>query len=178
MYSEQNIVLVGPMGVGKTTIGKALAAHLNREFLDTDRVVEERTGADIPWIFDVEGEIGFRRREEAVCKELMADSGRVIATGGGIVLNEANRAEIRRDSIVIFLSATVDQLVERTAKDTRRPLLQNSNPRAVIEKVLEERLPLYQGLADIEISTESSSPKHLIQRIIKAIGDIYEPFNS
>jgi len=177
MNSQQNIVLVGPMGVGKTTVGRALAQHLGREFVDTDRLVEERTGADIPWIFDVEGESGFRKREQAVCRELMAASGRVIATGGGIVLNANNRNEIRRDSIVIFLSATIDQLVERTAKDTRRPLLQNSNPRAVIERILTERLALYRDVSDFEIPTNSASPKFMVREIMRTLREANAEFN-
>ena len=177
MKSRQNIFLVGPMGVGKTTIGRLLADRLGRHFYDTDRVIEERTGADIPWIFDVEGEAGFRSREQAVCAELAKKDSLVIATGGGIVVNPENRKAIRRDGIVIFLSATVEQLVERTAKDTRRPLLQNDNPRKVITDIFEARLPLYQELADITITTDQSSPRLLINDIVRQLDNLNEDIN-
>jgi len=168
MTEKQSIFLIGPMGVGKTTIGRFLATQLDRPFFDTDRVVEERTGADIPWIFDVEGESGFRRREEAVCAELCQKSSLVVATGGGIVVNEANRRRIRRDGFVVYLSAEVDRLVERTAKDTRRPLLQTENPAAVIERLLQDRDPLYREVADVVIDTACNSPKSIANEIIRA----------
>ena len=171
MTATQSIFLIGPMGVGKTTIGRFLAGELNRDFYDTDRVVEERTGADIPWIFDVEGEAGFRKREEAVCAELCNEHSLVIATGGGIIVNEANRRRIRRNGFVVYLSADVDRFVERTSKDTRRPLLQTANPREVIEQLLAVRDPLYREVADVVIDTESNSPKHISERIIEAFNE-------
>ena len=171
MTTTQSIFLIGPMGVGKTTIGRFLAGELNRDFYDTDRVVEERTGADIPWIFDVEGEAGFRKREEAVCAELCNEPSLVIATGGGIIVNEANRRRIRRNGFVVYLSADVDRLVERTSKDTRRPLLQTANPREVIEQLLAVRDPLYREVADAVIDTESNSPKYISERIIEAFNE-------
>ena len=174
MNYGENIFVVGPMGVGKTTIVRLLADRLGGHCDCTDRVVEERTGADIPWIFDVEGGAGFRRREQGVCAELAQDQALVIATGGGIVINEENRKAIRRDGIVIFLSATVDQLVDRTAKDTRRPLLQNDNPRKVIAEILESRLPLYQELADITVATDKSAPRLLVNDILRQLDQHHE----
>lgn len=170
MPNNQNIFLVGPMGVGKTTIGRLLSKRLNRPFYDSDRVVEERTGADIPWIFDVEGEAGFRRREEAVCAELADSSGAVIATGGGIVLNAKNRQAIRRSGFVVYLTASVDQLVERTSKDNRRPLLQTDNPRAVVETLIQMRDPLYREVADIQICTDAITMKQVCAKIL----EVYE----
>ncbi len=154
-----HIFLVGPMGVGKSTIGRLLAADLALPFHDTDRVIEERTGADIPWIFDMEGEEGFRQRESAVLADLVTAPYAVIATGGGIVIRETNRRLMRDNGKVFYLTASTDQLVERTARDKKRPLLQVDNPREKILELLKERDTLYRTLADHIINTDSFSAK-------------------
>ncbi len=169
MYPLQNLFIVGPMGVGKTTIGKLLAERLKRPFLDTDKVIIERCGADIPWIFDVEGEAGFRKREAQVCDELTQQQGMVIATGGGIVLNPDNRRNLSSRGIVIYLRASIEELVARTAKDKNRPLLQTSDPRSVIERILEEREPLYLDVADHVIDTKNDGARAGVAQILKAI---------
>ena len=127
-----NIYLIGPMGAGKTTIGRLLAEELNKQFLDSDLVIEERAGADISWIFDVEGEAGFRVREKNVIKELTTLDNIVLATGGGAILAEENRKHLRRGGTVIYLMATITQQVERTRRDQKRPLLQNTYNRSLI----------------------------------------------
>lgn len=162
-----NLVLVGPMGAGKSTIGKLLASRLKWNFLDTDTVIEERTGADIPWIFDVEGEEGFRNRESAVLQDVLTESETIIATGGGIVLRQANRDLLRNESNVIYLTATIDQLVERTCKDKKRPLLQVQNPRAKIVELFELRDPLYREVAAHIVATDGRSPKHVVSDITR-----------
>ena len=162
-----NIALVGPMGVGKTTIGRLLADRLRLEFVDTDRQVEERTGADIPWIFDVEGEEGFRSRESAVLDELLGSDGQVIATGGGIVLRDANREVLQKHATVIYLQAGLERLLERTSRDKRRPLLQVADPRAKIEELILHRHPLYQETAHKTFSADSNRPRQLVARIAK-----------
>lgn len=171
MYPSQSLFIVGPMGAGKTTVGKLLAERLQRPFLDTDKVIVDRCGADIPWIFDVEGETGFRRREADVCDQLTRTYNQVIATGGGIVLDPINRQHLSARGIVVYLRATVDELVERTSKDKNRPLLQSDNPRAVIESILATRQPMYEEIADIVIDTKLGGAKSSVARILKALAE-------
>jgi shikimate kinase len=162
---KRNVFLVGPMGAGKSTIGRLLGAELAIPFRDSDRVIEERTGADIPWIFDMEGEEGFRDRETAVLLELAAEAGSVIATGGGIILREQNRVIMKSAGFVCYLTASIEQLVERTARDKKRPLLQVENPRQKIVELLSLRDPLYQSAADFIINTDRRPPKAVAQEI-------------
>ncbi|ARU28876.1 shikimate kinase AroK [Cellvibrio sp. PSBB006] len=162
---RSNIFLVGPMGAGKSTIGRLLASELNLSFRDSDRVIEERTGADIPWIFDMEGEEGFREREAAVLTELSTEANVVIATGGGIILREQNRTIMKSSGFVCYLTASIDQLVERTSRDKKRPLLQVENPRQKIIDLLSLRDPLYRDAADFVINTDRRSPKAVAQEI-------------
>jgi shikimate kinase len=153
------------MGVGKTTIGKSLASELSCDFFDTDREIEARTGADIPWIFDVEGEEGFRERETRVLEDLSAQQNHVIATGGGIVLRPENRKLLKETGYVVYLTANLDLLVERTYKDKNRPLLRGPDPRGVLEKTLEVRDPLYREVADETISTDQKNPRQIARQI-------------
>ncbi len=163
------VFLVGPMGAGKSTIGRLLATELGFNFRDSDRVIEERTGADIPWIFDMEGEEGFRERESAVLQELAGETNTVVATGGGIVLREQNRTVMKSAGFVCYLTASIDQLVERTARDKKRPLLQVENPRQKIIDLLALRDPLYQGAADFIVNTDRRSPKAVAQEIASLV---------
>jgi shikimate kinase len=164
------IVLIGPMGAGKSTIGRALAKKLGCAFFDSDHEVEARAGADISWIFDVEGEQGFRDREEAMLAELLdSDAECVIATGGGIVIREANRERLKSTQPVIYLSATLEQLVKRTAKDKKRPLLQVDDPKAKIKALVEERDPLYREVASEIVATGGKNPRSVVQKIIKSL---------
>ena len=164
--TKTNIFLVGPMGAGKSTIGRLLAAELDFSFRDSDRVIEERTGADIPWIFDMEGEEGFRERESAVLVELAQEQRSVIATGGGIILRPANRELMKAAGHVCYLTASIDQLVERTARDKKRPLLQVDNPRQKIIDLVALRDPLYRAAADFVVNTDRRSPKSVAQEIV------------
>jgi shikimate kinase len=163
--SPRNVFLVGPMGVGKSTIGRLLASELNLSFCDSDKAIEDRTGADIPWIFDMEGEAGFREREASVLRELSAESGLVIATGGGIVIRPQNCEIMKESGCVCYLTASIDQLVERTARDKKRPLLQVENPRQKIVDLLATREPLYRNVADFIVNTDRRSPKSVAQEI-------------
>lgn len=159
MAKYPNVFLVGPMGAGKTTVGKLLAANLKMPFFDTDREIEERSGADISWIFDVEGEEGFRERECLILDELSQQSPVLLATGGGIVLREENRQILRSRGFVVYLSATVEQQIDRTSRDRKRPLLQTDNPGEVIKNLMEIRDPLYRSVADLIEPTNESSPR-------------------
>jgi len=157
------------MGAGKTTIGKYLAQQLNLSFSDTDTEIEHRTGADIPWIFDVEGEEGFRDREQQVVEEMTLWDDVVLATGGGVVLREANRSALSSRGFVIYLHATVEEQTRRTRHDKRRPLLQTGNPESVLAGLMTVRDPLYREIADHVIDTDGSSPKSVAKRLVKEL---------
>ncbi|AFV00085.1 shikimate kinase [Simiduia agarivorans] len=163
------VFLVGPMGAGKTTIGKLLAQQLGYPFKDTDREIEDRTGADIPWIFDVEGEAGFRDREVAILADIATQGQQVIATGGGIIMREENRECLKVSGIVFFLTASIEQLLERTAKDKRRPLLQVADPEARIRELIALREPLYREVATHVIDTNRRPPRQVAQEMAELV---------
>ncbi|ARU54882.1 shikimate kinase [Oleiphilus messinensis] len=169
---DKNVVLVGPMGAGKTTIGKLLAKELGFQFTDSDKVIEQRCGADIPWIFDVEGEAGFRGREKAVIQELGEQSGLVIATGGGAVLDPDNQLNLKEKGIVVYLKTSVAQQYERTFRDKNRPLLQTDNPLAVLSALFEKRDPIYSHLADIVVKTDKKNPKSVVKYIVSKLAQL------
>ena len=163
------IFLVGPMGVGKTTIGLQLAQILGYEFIDSDKVVEERTGATIPLIFELEGEVGFRQRECAAIDDLTQLNNVILATGGGAVLNEQNRQHLANRGTVVFLHASIDQLFERTSKDRNRPLLQTDNPKQKLSDIFRAREPLYREIADIEFDTGKQGLRETIRELLHQI---------
>ena len=171
MYkSLNNVFLVGPMGAGKTTIGRLLADELGKQFHDSDQFIEERGGADISWIFDVEGEPGFRVRERAAIEDLCALDNIVLATGGGAVLAEENRQHLRKRGFVVYLKATIAQQVERTKRDQKRPLLKNADdPKAKLTALMELRDPLYRDVADITVMTSRRSPRAVCNEILQQI---------
>ena len=164
-----NIFLIGPMGAGKSTIGRMLSQELSLRFVDADREIEERAGADIPWIFDVEGESGFREREEAVVDELTKMDAQVLATGGGAVLLASNRANLQSRGFVVYLETSIEQQLERTAKDKSRPLLNAENPQAILEKLMLERDPLYRQTCDLIIKTDRRHPRGVVTDIVKQL---------
>lgn len=173
--SPNNIFLVGPMGAGKTTIGRLLAEDLRKEFHDSDQVIEDRAGANISWIFDVEGEDGFRARERSVIKEMCTLDNIVLATGGGAILAEQNRKYLRKGGIVVYLMATISQQVERTRRDQKRPLLRNvADPRAKLTELMELRDPLYREIADHVVMTSRRSPRAVSTEIIEMIKQAQE----
>lgn len=141
------------MGAGKTTIGRQIARLLGFDFFDSDREIEERTGVTIPLIFELEGEEGFRKREKDVIADLTKKNHMVLATGGGAILKKANQQALKRSGTIIYLCASIDDLLERTAKDKNRPLLQASDPRKTLQSILTEREPIYRELADIILQT-------------------------
>jgi shikimate kinase len=162
----RNLILVGPMGAGKSTIGRLLAKELKLQFKDSDKEIEQRTGADIPWIFDVEGEQGFREREQSMIAELCELSGAVIATGGGVVLRAENRQALSAGGRVVYLHASVEQQLDRTSRDRNRPLLRNSDPAKVLANLMEIRDPLYREIADVIVETDERPPRMVVQEII------------
>ncbi len=166
MKRPNNIFLVGPMGAGKTSIGRALAKALAIEFADSDQAIEQRTGVDIPLIFDLEGEAGFRKREKAVIDELTARRSIVLATGGGAVLDPDNRMYMRSRGHVIYLRCSVDQQLERTSHDRNRPLLQTDDPRARLEELMRIRDPLYRQVADSIVDTDRRSLRSVVKSIV------------
>ncbi|MFM1897440.1 MAG: hypothetical protein RLZZ385_2514 [Pseudomonadota bacterium] len=169
IHSHGNVFLIGPMGVGKSTIGKVLAEQLGLQFYDSDREIEAATGADIPWIFDVEGEAGFRVREAKMIDELTAMHGIVLATGGGSVLSEANQERLKSRGVVVYLRASLNQQYERTSRDKNRPLLQTSDPEKKIRELMKIREPLYKALADITVNTSRRSPKSVSSEIVESL---------
>jgi shikimate kinase len=164
-----NLFLVGPMGSGKTTVGRHLAHLLSRSFVDTDHEIERRTGATIPWIFEKEGESGFRSREEIVIAELTALDNIVLATGGGAVTQARSRDYLRQRGTVIYLYTPVAMQVARTSRDRNRPLLQTENPEAKLRELLELRDPLYRSIAHHVVMTPDGSARELAQKIINII---------
>ena len=163
----QSVYLIGPMGAGKSTIGRLLSQELKFEFYDSDKVIEERCGADIPWIFDKEGEAGFREREVSVIEEMTGVSGIVLATGGGAILREENRRNLASRGTVVYLCTSVEQQLSRTSRDRNRPLLQTPNPEQVLRSLFAERDPLYRSVADIVIETDQRNPRWVVQELKK-----------
>lgn len=169
MSLPKRIVLVGPMGAGKSTIGRLLARELGYRFVDSDRLIEERCGANIPWIFDVEGEEGFRQREAAILAELAEQEELVLATGGGAVLKPESRTSLKQGALVVYLKTSIEQQVERTRRDRNRPLLQNDDPEAVLRNLFSVRDPLYSELADVVMFTDRKSPRLVVRQLVNRI---------
>ncbi|PYE38037.1 shikimate kinase AroK [Psychrobacter fozii] len=164
-----SVFLVGPMGAGKTTIGKLLAKQLGRTFVDSDWYVESQTGADIAWIFAKEGEAGFRERETRAIDELTQKNQIVLATGGGAVMCAENRAFLQQRGIVVYLNAPVDVQMARTAKDKSRPLLQQPNPRKILQDLYSKRDPLYRQVAHIIMPTGHTYPRHMVNQLLQQL---------
>jgi shikimate kinase len=166
MKGVNSIYLIGLMGVGKTTIGRQLGKSLAMPFYDSDKVIEESTGVNIPTIFEYEGEAGFREREQITITELTAQQQIVLATGGGAVIREANRSALMEHGFVVYLQCSVDKILQRTRRDNQRPLLNTENPRARLESLLAERHPLYLACADFSIDTGIIPSKLVVKKII------------
>ena len=169
MQKQSNIFLVGPMGAGKSTIGRHLAALLGRQFVDADREIELRTGASIALIFELEGEAGFRRREQAVIEELTGRRDLVLATGGGAVLEPGNRAALRERGTVVYLHSPLEVLYRRTRRDRKRPLLQTEDPRARLAQIVAHRDPLYREVADLIVDTNHRTVRSVVTEIARRV---------
>ncbi|CUR53334.1 shikimate kinase AroK [Buchnera aphidicola] len=173
MVEKQNIFLIGPMGAGKSTIGRQLAKFLHMKFYDSDLEIEKRTGADISWVFDVEGEKGFRLREEKILNELTQKKNIVLATGGGSILSECAQKYFITRGIVIYLKTTIENQLIRIPSDKKRPLLNTKKTQKDKKKILENlayvRNPIYKNISDIIVDTTSKNPKILVVQIFKIL---------
>ena len=164
-----NIFIVGPMGSGKSTVGKIISDELFLDFFDTDDEIEKRTGASIDWIFDLEGEEGFRRRESKILSEMVQKNSIVLSTGGGIILDSSNRELLSSRGTVFYLSTPISIQVERTANDKDRPLLKNGNPSEILSKLHEERKGLYASVSDHVVETDNKSSQEVASQIVKLV---------
>lgn len=169
MKHPRNIFLVGPMGAGKSAVGRQLARALHLTFRDSDDEVEKRTGVDIPFIFEKEGEAGFRKREAAAIDDLTKLDGVVLATGGGAVIDPDSRSMLGGRGFVIYLYTSVDQQVSRTNKGRERPLLENGDRRKTLETLLEKRDPFYREIADLVVDTDGRKVHSVAKEIIEQI---------
>ena len=166
-----NIILIGPMGSGKTSTGRMLAKEMGYAFADTDEEVTKRTGVSIAYIFDVEGEEGFRKRECLALKECLNDNNTVVSTGGGIVLSKENRGLLQDRGTVVYLQTSIRTQLNRTASANNRPLLQNKDPEETLVKLMLTRAPLYEEIADITIMTDNKSLQEMSKEIQRAINE-------
>jgi shikimate kinase len=169
MKTPGSLFLTGPMGAGKSTIGRQLSSQLRMSFYDSDREIENRTGVDIPLIFELEGEQGFRKRERLVIDELTSLSHIVLATGGGAILDADNRKNLAERGLVIYLHASVNQQLARTKHDRNRPLLQTDNPRQRLDDLMHQRDPLYREIADLVIDTDGKRVMAVVNQIIRKL---------
>lgn len=165
MKRLNNIFLVGPMGAGKSTIGRQLAEALSFRFEDSDHEIQRRTGVDIPTIFEYEGEEGFRNREQQVIAELTNQEGIVLATGGGAMLREVNRQHLTARGVVIYLHCSPEQQFARTNRDRNRPLIQTEDPLQSLRDIMAIREPLYRQVADLVVSTEKRGTASVVKEI-------------
>jgi shikimate kinase len=165
LATHGSIFIVGPMGAGKTTVGKRLAEQRGMSFLDSDHEIEARCGVDISYIFEKEGEAGFRKREKQVIAELTQRNGIVLATGGGAVIEADNRQALGGRGLVVYLHATIQQQLQRTQRCENRPLLQAPDRREVLERLLRERDPLYREIADLVLESDGHNARWLVKEI-------------
>ena len=166
MKKYKNIYLIGLMGSGKTTLGKILSKKLDKDFYDSDQVIEEKLGVNVPMIFEYEGEAGFREREKDILKELVSKQNIVLATGGGIILSESNRNLLAKNGIVIYLKSNQKDLVLRMKNDKTRPLLNNGNVELIVKKLCQEREPLYEEIADFKVVTKNKRINEVVNEIV------------
>mgnify|MGYP003315432428 FL=1 len=164
-----NIFIVGPMGSGKSTVGKIISSELFLNFFDTDEEIENRTGASIDWIFDLEGEEGFRKRESKILEDMAQKNSIVLSTGGGIILSEVNREMLSSRGTVFYLATPIETQLERTSKDKDRPLLKDGDPGEILKNLHLTRENLYEEVSDFIVNTEGKSSQEVSSEIIKLV---------
>jgi len=164
-----NIFIVGPMGSGKSTVGKIISDELFLNFFDTDEEIENRTGASIDWIFDLEGEEGFRKRESVILEEMVQKNSIVLSTGGGIILSDNNRELLSSRGTVFYLATPISVQLERTSKDKDRPLLKDGDPGQILKELHEKRKDLYESVSDYIVETEDQSSQEVASKIINLV---------
>ena len=169
MRHPQNLFLIGPMGAGKSAVGRQLARMLHLEFFDSDMEIESRTGVDIPFIFEKEGEAGFRQREARVIDDLSRKDGIVLATGGGVIMDPQNRNHLGARGFVVYLHTSVDQQLSRTRRGRHRPLLEDDDPRSVLEALMATREPLYREIADLTVDTDGRKVRAVANDIMNRL---------
>jgi len=169
--NKNNIFLIGPMGSGKTSVAKKLSAKLGKQFVDTDVKISNKTGVDINYIFDVEGEIGFRKREEATLKECILENNIVLSTGGGIVLSAKNRLLLKKHGVVVYLETSIESQEARTLFSNNRPLLKNTEHKKTLQELMLTRSPLYEEIADITINTDNKSLEEVVTEASSKINE-------
>ncbi len=171
MLNAENVFLVGPMGSGKSAVGRQLATRLGLAFLDSDAEIEERTGVDIPYIFEKEGEAGFREREREMLDALTGRSRVLLSTGGGAVLDPANRERLRSRGCVVYLRTSVKQQFARTRRSGHRPLLSNDDPLGTLERLMLVRAPLYEEAADLVVDTDGRKVGSVVEEIVRRLAE-------
>jgi len=164
-----NILLVGMMGAGKTTVGKSLASYLNKTFIDSDHEIQKRTGVKIAVIFEIEGEAGFRKREAEMLRELLKIDNIVLATGGGVILNMKNRELLRQNGTIVYLRATVNDLWHRTRHDKNRPMLQTLDLQAKLAELYDQRDPIYREIAHIVVESGKQSIRQMVKLLVQQL---------
>jgi shikimate kinase len=169
MLNAENVFLVGPMGSGKSAVGRLLSRRLGLSLVDSDAEIEARTGVDIPYIFEREGEAGFRAREAEAIDELTQREGVLVATGGGAVLDPGTRARLRSRGCVVYLRTSVDQQLARTRSSSQRPLLMNADPRGTLEQLMAQRSALYEEVADLTVDTDGRRVKAVVEEILRRL---------
>ena len=169
MKKPQNLILVGPMGAGKSAVGRQLARLLHMDFIDSDDEIESRTGVDIPFIFEKEGEEGFRKREAKVIDDLSKKEGIVLATGGGAVVDPQSRSRLGARGFVVYLYTTVEQQLSRTQRGRSRPLLENGDPRQTLDELMNQRDPMYREIADLIVETDGRKVKAVANEILERL---------
>ena len=169
MKKPQNVFLIGPMGAGKSAVGRQLARMLHLSFMDSDDEIESRTGVDIPFIFEKEGEEGFRKREAKVIDDLSKIDGVVLATGGGAVVDPQNRSHLGGRGFVVYLYTTVEQQLERTQRGRERPLLENGDRKKILDDLMDERETMYREIADLIVETDGRKVKAVANEILERL---------